>query len=188
MELLRHIRSQRGSRRQKQAFHPSLFDRINGLVKTHALDEAFLRRLEASESSSPEDDAILGGRTRKEPLELPPFSLSTEEQYRLTMAIIARVDNPYLTFVTAPDEILLCGRLFRLNPSLSPDILARHHFEALLLAEIARKHIPELAEEIQAMLNMGDLDEDDRSRLVAVQQHIAGGRRFVARVLNTGAN
>jgi len=143
MELLRHIRSQRAERRSKQAFQPSLFDRINALVKVHALDETFLRRLDSSASPPTGDDLQWEGPPRKEPSEVPPFSLATEAQYRLTTAVIARVDNPYLNFVASPEEILVCERLFRLNPSLSPDALARFDFRALLLAEIAREHIPQ---------------------------------------------
>ncbi len=188
MDLLRHLRSQRAERRRKQTFQPSLFDRINALVKAHALDESFLRRLEASESAPTEDDLVSDHLMRKEPFEPPLFSLSTEEQYRLTAAIIARLDNLYLGFVTSPDEILLCERLFRLNPSLPPDSLARHHFKALLLAETARKHIPQLTEEIQTMLDKGNLDEGDRSRLAALHQQIAGARRFVAGAEDAGAN
>lgn len=143
--------------------------------------ERFLRRLEAAEDSPADDDLVSDSLTGKEPFEPPLFSLSTEEQYRVTTAIIARADNRYLDFVTSPDEILLCRPLFRLNSSLRPDTLARHHFKTLLLPEIAKKRIQQLTEEIQTILGRGDLDEDDRSRLAALQDRIAGTRRFVAR-------
>jgi hypothetical protein len=74
----------------------------------------------------------------KEPFEPPLFSLATETEYRITMAIVSKVGNPYLTFANSPDEILLCGPLFRLNPRLDPEQLSTRHFETLLLAELAK--------------------------------------------------
>lgn len=72
---------------------------------------------------------------RKEPLVPSLFTLSTPEEHRVTIAILARVSNPFLEYATSPDEVLLARELFRRNPSLSPETLACHHFETLLLAE-----------------------------------------------------
>lgn len=71
-------------------------------------------------------------------MEWPLFSLATEKEYALTMSIISKVDNSYLKFAQSPGEILLCGPLYRLNPSLSPEKLRRYHFETLLLHERAK--------------------------------------------------
>ncbi len=73
---------------------------------------------------------------QKEHFEPSLFSLSPEEEYRVTIAIMNKVNNPYLHFVNSPDEILLCEPLFRRNPSLGPDKLARYHFETLLINEL----------------------------------------------------
>lgn len=136
MDLLQHLRSERAEKRKKQRFEATLFDRINGLVKAYALGQAFLRDLEAP--AHPLGDELRFDRIKpKTPYEPPLFSLSTEEEYRVTMAIITRVANPYLDFVNSPDEILLCGALFRQNPVLPPERLARFHFE-VLLAEAAK--------------------------------------------------
>lgn len=188
MDLLGHIRSQRAEQRRKQTLRPSRYDRVSALVKAYALDEAFLGRLGASQNFPLEDNLVSDDLMRKEPFEPPLFSLSPEEQYRVTTALIARVNNRYLDFVTSPEEILLCVRLFRLNPSLRPETLARHHFKTLLLCELAGRQIRELTEEIRTILSKGSLDQDDRSRLVALRERIAGARGFVASVENAGAN
>lgn len=105
-------------------------------MKAYALGESFLRRLDHF------PDHLQGwkfdhGRV-KEPFEPPLFSLLNEEEYRVTIAILNKVNNPYLHFVTSPEEILLAGPLFRLNPSLDPERLARSHFETLLRDELAK--------------------------------------------------
>jgi hypothetical protein len=136
MDLLQHLRSERAEKRKKQPFAATLFDRINDLVKAHALGESFLRDLEAP--PHPLGEHVGFDRIKpKTPYEPPLFSLSTEEEYRVTMGIITRVANPYLNFVSSPDEILLCEALFGRNPALPPERLARVHFE-LLLAEAAK--------------------------------------------------
>jgi len=143
MDLLQHLRSERAEKRKKQRFAPTLFDRINGLVKAYALGEAFLRDLEAPAHSLEEDLRFdrVKPKAAYEPL---LFSLSTQEEYRVTVAIINRVANPYLNFVSSPDEILLCDPLFRENPALPPERLARFHFEVLFLAEVAKKQLHHL--------------------------------------------
>lgn len=136
MDLVRHIKSERAQKRIKQPFRRTLFDRISGLVKEYSLGESFLRSLD--NFSLLRENLKFDHVRAKEPFEPPLFSLSTEEEYRVTMAIINKVNNPYLHFVSSPDEILLSGPLFRRNPFLGPDKLARHHFETLLLDELAK--------------------------------------------------
>ncbi len=135
MDLLRHIRTRRAERRTKAPFRPELYTRVSGLVRRYRLDEPFLRRLETP-GKPPREDALAPMRLkRKEPYEPPLFSLSTEDEYRVTLAILTRVKSPYLQYATSPDEILICESLFRQNPSLHPETLVCHHFETLLLAK-----------------------------------------------------
>ncbi len=137
MDLLQQIRTGRAEKRRKPPFQPTLFTRVSGLVRRHGLNETFLRGLEASGELSREDEPTAIRLKRKAPYEPPLFSLSTEEEYRVALGILARVENPYLEYATSPDEILVCRSLFRQNPSLRPEDLARHHFETLLLVESA---------------------------------------------------
>ncbi len=145
MDLLQHLRSERTEKRRKQRFAPTLFDRINGLVKTYGLGAAFLSSLDAVHEQFREKDLTFD-KGRPKPVYDPPlFSLSTEEEYRVTMTIITRVANPYLNFVNSPEEILFCGPLFRQNPALPPERLTRCHFEELLQAEVAKEQHSRLA-------------------------------------------
>lgn len=186
MSLPEQIRSRREEKRRKQPFQPALYARIGGLVKAYGLDEAFLRRLQ--DAREPVLAPLLGDdqpwqRVRpKEPYQPPLFSLATEEEYRLTMAIIRTVDNPYLAFVTSPEELLLCGPLFRRNPSLGAGLLARVHFQTLLRAEVLSERLRRLADAIALLRERRDLDEDAHRRLSALQERVAGLRRSVARV------
>lgn len=134
MDLLRQIRTGRADRRTKAPFRRGLYTRISGLVRRYRLGEPFLRRLETC-GGPPREDAPAGpGRKRKEPYDAPLFSLSTEHEHRVTLAILARVKSPYLWYATSPDEILVCDSLFRQDPSLGPETLLCHHFETLLSA------------------------------------------------------
>lgn len=139
MDLVKHIKSERAQKKIKQPFRRTLFNRISGLVKEYALGESFLRSLDNFTDNVLRGSLPLNRPRAKEAFEPPLFSLSTEEQYRVTMAILEKVNNPYLYFVNSPDEILLCAPLFRRNPSLRPDKLARYHFEILLLGELGEQ-------------------------------------------------
>ncbi len=186
MSLPENIRSRREEKRRKQPFQPALYARIGGLVKGYGLDEAFLRRLQ--DAREPVLASLLAGdqpgqRVRpKEPYQPPLFSLATEEEYRLTMAILRTVDNPYLAFVTSPEELLLCGALFRRNPCLDAALLARVHFETLLRMELLAEAFRRLTEEVERLRRLGTPDEDARRRLAALEERVAGLRRSIARV------
>ena len=176
--LLKHIKRERAQKKIKQPFRGTLFNRINSLVKKYSLGEEFLRRLDnlgdCFVALAPRNDGGGGLSLRaegeaisnfpgqlpgeelrfdhgrpKEHFEPPLFSLSTEEEYRITMEIIRKVNNPYLHFVNSPDEILLCGPLFHLNPSLGPDKLAEYHFETLLLYELAKEDVRDLTKQVK---------------------------------------
>ena len=142
MDLVKHIKSERAQKKIKQPFRCILFARISSLVKEYALGESFLRRLDNIPDHLLSEDLKFDRVKTKEPFEPPLFSLATEEEYRVTMAIMNKVNNPYLHFVNSPDEILLSGPLFRRNPSLGPDKLARYHFETLLLDELTPSSLP----------------------------------------------
>lgn len=131
--LLEDIKRGRAQKRTKQPFRRALFDRVNAIVKRHALGEAFVRTLE-NFSDDQLSEYLTSNRIKpKDHLEFPLFSLSTEEEYRVTIAILNAANNPYLHFASSPDEILLCRPLFDLNPFLEPDKLTRYHFATLLL-------------------------------------------------------
>lgn len=138
-DLVKHIKRERAQKKTKQPFGRATFDRVNALVKEYALGEGFLRRLDDFADHVFRENPKFDHVRAKELFEPPLFSLSTEEEYRVTMTIIRRVNNPYLSFVNSPDEILLCGPLFSRNPSLGPDKLAGYHFETLLLDELAKE-------------------------------------------------
>jgi hypothetical protein len=136
-DLPTQLKRERLNRKAKQPFQPSLFVKILVLVQTYGLEEDFLNKLVefidnfTVEQLKPKTVMI------KEKLQLPLFALATPEKYRLTMAIIEKVKNPYLHFALSPDEILLCTPLFRRNPDLEPERLAVHHFQNLLLGDLA---------------------------------------------------
>jgi hypothetical protein len=135
MDLLRQIRTGRAERRRKAPFQPTLYTCVSGLVRRYGLDDHFLRRLENA-GDFPRDDGPSAIRPkRKKPYQPPLFSLSTKDEHRVTLAILAKVSNPYLQYATSPDEILVCESLFRQNPSLHPETLVCSHFETLLLAK-----------------------------------------------------
>lgn len=144
VDLLRHLKSERAQKKTKEPFRRALFDRINALVKAYALGGTFLRKFDHVTDDVLRESSEFKPVKAKEHFEPPLFSLSTKEEYRVTMAIMKKVDNPYLHFVNSPDEILLCRLLFNRNPSLGPDELARRHFETLLLAELAKGGLRDL--------------------------------------------
>lgn len=186
MDLLQHLRGERAERKRKQSLGPTLFDRINGLVKEHALGEAFLSSLDAFEERPREEDLTADRVRPKRSYDPPLFSLSTEEEYRVTIAIINKAGNPYLNFVSSPDEILLCGPLFRHNPSLASERLARFHFEALLLADVAEKQIRCLTEQIHRLLKEQATETANDPQLAILQARMERLRRFVARLESPG--
>lgn len=132
MELRKQIKAERDKQRAHLPFRRRLFDRVNAIVKRHALGEAFLANL-ANFSNDHLREYLAVYRLRAKDHRDPPlFSLSTEEEYRVTIAILNAANNPYLHFASSPEEILLSRPLFDLNPSLEPDKLTRCDFATLL--------------------------------------------------------
>lgn len=144
MDLLQKIKSERAQSKKKRPFKRTLFDKVNGLVRTYSLEESFLSRLEVPEDYLSEAKVECAQLRKKRQIKFPLFSLSAEEEYRLTTAIMSKVNNPYLEFAQSPDEIAISKTLFDLNPSLGADTLERYHFETLLFCERAKKEMEDL--------------------------------------------
>ena len=138
MDLLKDIKRKRVEQRRKQPIKRDVFNQISGLVRCYGLEESFLSVLDGIEDYLSRKDLKLGRVRLKRVMENPLFSLATQDEYSLTMAIIRKVDNPYLKFAQSPEEIVLCEPLYRLNPSLGPEKLMRYHFETLLRHESAK--------------------------------------------------
>ena len=147
MDLLEKIKSERARSKKKKPFQRTLFDKVNGVVRKYSLKESFLSILEVSEDYEAEAQVEFAQLRKKQAIDFPLFSLSAEKEYRLTTAIMDKVDNPYLEFAQSPEEIVLSKRLFDLNPSLGADQLERYHFETLLLCERAKKEMKDLAKQ-----------------------------------------
>jgi len=138
MNLLTHIKRKRKQQVKKQPFNRDVFNQISGIVRKYELDKNFLRALENVENDLSQTD-LKANRVRvKAPVEHPLFFLVTQDEYTLTLSIIRKIDNSYLLFAHSPEELLWCGPLYRLNPSLNPEKLSRYHFETLFLHEHAK--------------------------------------------------
>ncbi|MFZ5447914.1 MAG: hypothetical protein ACOZFS_04670 [Thermodesulfobacteriota bacterium] len=169
--LLRHLKSERSQKKAKLPFKPSLFVKILALVQEYGLEGEFLSQLEKSTNqqwqAEPEYDRI----EDKKKLGAPLFALATPAEFALTLAIIDKVNNPYLAFANSPDEILACNSLFRCDPALAPQKLAAHHFQTLLLCHYAE-------EELQVLTPRNskpdaELDESLQKRLEKLRNFLA---------------
>jgi hypothetical protein len=138
MNLLTHIKRKRKQQRKKQPIKRDTFNQISGIVRTYGLKKNFLNVLENAADYLSKVNLNANRVRVKAPMESPLFSLATEDEYVLIMSIIDKVNNSYLKFAHSPEEILLCGSLYRLNPTLDPEKLIRYHFETLFLHERAK--------------------------------------------------
>jgi len=138
MTFLQHIKTERSRQRKKKPLKRDVFNQICSLVIEYDLKESFLGDLDNVEDDLPGENLKFNRVKLKTPLESSLFSLATKDEYSLTMSIIGKVDNAYLKFANSPEEILLCGPLYRLNPLLTNQKLMRYHFETLLLHERAK--------------------------------------------------
>ena len=132
MTLLQHIRKERARQRSKKPLRRGVFNQISSLVRWYGLEENFLTVIESAEDYLAQTNLELHRFREKMPFEPSLFSLVTAEEYRLTKAIISKVDNPYLQYAHSPEEIFLSQLLYRLNPALPAETLIRNHFETLL--------------------------------------------------------
>jgi len=135
MNLLHHIKRKRAQQSRKQPIRRNVFNQTCTVVKQYGLKESFLDVLDNVEDYLAREDLQFSRVRLKAPMESPLFSLATKDEYGLTMSIIGKVNNLYLKFAHSPEEILLCGPLYHLNPTLGPEKLMRYHFETLLLHE-----------------------------------------------------
>ena len=187
VDLPKSIRAERARKKRKQPLENTLFERIDGLVRAHDLGEAFLARLSGFREEPLPENVRFERTKEKEPYAPPWFPLSRREDFGVTMAILERGDNPYLRYAASPDEILLSGPLFDRNPRLDPDTLARHHFETLLLAEIARREIADLAGRMRTALEKEGPAHEDQSPLESLAERIGRLREFIAGVEGGGS-
>ena len=126
MNLHHHIKHKREKQRQKKPIKRDVFNHISSIVREYVENNLSKTDLKAN-------------RVRvKTSVEHPLFSLTSQDEYVLTTSIIRKIDNSYLKFACSPNELLWCGPLYRLNPSLKPEKLARYHFETLFLHERAK--------------------------------------------------
>ena len=137
MTLLKYIKNERARQRKKKPLKRDVFNQISDLVRWYGLKENFLDVLDKVEDYLSKEDLQHTRVRLKTPMERSLFSLVTESEYSLTLSIISKVDNTYLQFAESPEEILLCGPLYGLNPTIGPEKLMRYHFETLLLHERA---------------------------------------------------
>ncbi len=137
LNLLHHIKSKRAKQSRKLPIKRDVFNRISSIVRKYELKKNFLSVLENVEDYLSKTNSSYNRVRVKASMESPLFSLVTKDEYALTISIIKKIDNSYLKFAHSPDEILLCGPLYRLNSSLSPEKLMRYHFETLILHERA---------------------------------------------------
>jgi hypothetical protein len=139
VDLPDRLRRERLRNPAKQPFQPSLFVRILALVQAYGLREDFLDKLAKFNENFTLEKLQPQTVMVKQKLPLPLFALAPPEIYRLTLAIIETVKNPYLRFAHSPDEILWCRPLFQRNPDIAPELLAAHHFQTLLLGDLSGK-------------------------------------------------
>lgn len=135
MTFLQHIRNERARQRKKKPLKRDVFNQISSLVRQYGLKENFLDVIDNVEDYPSSEKLKLARVRLKTPMEGSLFSLASKDEYALTMSIIAKINNSYLKFANSPEEILLCGSLYRLNPLLTNQKLMRYHFETLLLHE-----------------------------------------------------
>jgi hypothetical protein len=138
MDLLKDIKKKRAKQKRKQPISRDVFNQICSLVREHGIKESFLSVFDSVEDDLSGENLKFNRVKLKAPMESSLFSLATKDEYSLTMSIIGKVDNAYLKFANSPEEILLCGPLYRLNPALTNQKLMRYHFETLYLHERAK--------------------------------------------------
>lgn len=140
MDLSRRLKQARA--KPRQPFRRSAFTVVAALVREHNLDESFLDRVQ--ELAAQGNEWVWSYEPRpKEPFQPPLYALVDAGEFRLTQAILAAVDNPYVPFAHSPDELPASWPLFHLNSGLSPAILGCVHFRTLLAREMVQAKLKE---------------------------------------------
>jgi hypothetical protein len=124
MKLLEHLKTDRARRKEKKPLPETVFTVVAAIVQRFGL------------TSVPG----AGG-----PGELPPekprsarlslFPLLNPAQFRLTREIIARFDNPYLSYARSPEDFWISLLLHRSNPHLVAPTLEKFPLGQLLALE-----------------------------------------------------
>jgi hypothetical protein len=188
MDLLHNIKSDRARQRSRQLHERSVFLTVSCIVKEYRLGEDFVRLLDHKEDCRfPERIESLKVKGKKG-FEVPPFSLVSQEEYRLVTTITGRLGNPYLQFAQSPEEIILSAPLYRANPSISFDELLRFDFETLFLCQRAKEEVADLSQRCgncnRTVGQIGDLGEtrNGGSDVTMRQERIKQLQAFVATV------
>jgi hypothetical protein len=191
LDLLENIRSNRTRQRRKQPYRRDVFNTVSFIVKEYGLGENFLKRLNKAESYLSQKTMKLSEVKTKKLFEPPPFSLVSQEDYRLAVTIVGKLDNPYLPFAHSPEEILLSAPLYKANPSLRSEDLLRCDFETLLLCQRAKEELADLEKRlgsINGTVGQGKEMEEyrgERSQVSFLQERIKQLQAFIAKVENT---
>ncbi|MBM4273860.1 MAG: hypothetical protein FJ134_05285 [Deltaproteobacteria bacterium] len=137
-DLKRNLKANRARESGKKPFRPSRFTVVSAIIKAYGLDLAFLGLLDRVDERVFHNLAKSAKIKEKPGLELPLFSLTTEDGYYLTNAIKEKLDNPYLNYARDPEELILSPFLYRMNPALPEEILANRHFAWLSAQELEK--------------------------------------------------
>jgi len=193
MDLLEHIRHKRTRKRKKQIFEREVFTQISAMVRWYGLNESFLKKLDNVEDfPSLEKMDFIRVRTKK-PVDFPLFSLSPQDEYDLTRAILRKANNSYVSFAHSPEEILLSGILYRMNAELRPEQLRRYDFETLLMVEHAKKVLKDSANQAARIGKTIDTGceteniEDKKLPCGTLTEHIKMLHNFITKIESTAS-
>lgn len=150
-QLLERIRKDRGQRKVKQTLKSTRFARIGWIVREYALGMEILTEADRFIGTSLRQKLAIPRVRMKKRFAPPPFVVLTKEEYAIATSIMKKIDNPYLDFVSSPEEVVLAGPLYRRNPSLSIARLHQYHFETLLLYELAREEVRGLMDHVASL-------------------------------------
>ncbi|MBM4289557.1 MAG: hypothetical protein FJ135_15690 [Deltaproteobacteria bacterium] len=130
MGIIDLIKTRRGQQKDKKFYQPPVFAQVAGIIKKFQLDQKFF--LDTTDSV---DSTRCGNPARTEPVFLSLFPLLTEAQYQLTLAIIEKYNNPYLSYARSPGELKISRQLYQRHPHLTAETLQQHSWEHLVVAE-----------------------------------------------------
>ena len=188
MTLLQHIKIERARQREKKPFKRDMFNQISGIVRKYGLDESFLTVIESAEDFLSQTNLELHRIREKMPFEPPLFSLVTPEEYRLTKAIINKVDNPYLQHAHSPEEIFQSRPLYCLNPAIPKKALLRNHIETLLLYEYSKAMVGKLIKKANVIEKQLDAEYENemyyviQPQLTTIQERITKLQNFIVKL------
>lgn len=125
----------RPTRRKPEPWQPGAFAVVAGLVQEGQAGEDLLKPLDPEELRV--ERLLTGGLLRaKSPWQPPLFPLLPRRAYELAQSLLARWDNPYLSFARDAQELRLSRALWERRPDLAPEVLGREHFATLLAREL----------------------------------------------------